>query len=66
MNWQSIAKSLKDKLRQSIICVDARNHGESKHDSDNSYEAMSEDVEELMHKLKLQKFILIGHSMVGM
>lgn len=66
MNWQAIAKKLKDKLRQSIICVDARNHGESRHDPDNSYEAMSEDVEELMHKLKTPKAILIGHSMVGM
>ncbi|GAV05419.1 hypothetical protein RvY_15557-2 [Ramazzottius varieornatus] len=65
MNWQAIAKKLKDKLRQSIICVDARNHGESRHDPDNSYEAMSDDVEELVHRLKIPKAILVGHSMVG-
>ncbi|XP_055333247.1 protein ABHD11-like [Paramacrobiotus metropolitanus] len=64
-NWHSLAKSFSSKLNQTIITVDARNHGESGHDSDHSYEAMCEDVEELMQELQISKGIFIGHSMGG-
>ncbi|OQV22216.1 Protein ABHD11 [Hypsibius exemplaris] len=65
LNWQSIAKVLRDKLTQTVITVDARNHGENPHDDVHSYEVMSEDVEELMEKLNLPSAVLIGHSMGG-
>jgi abhydrolase domain-containing protein 11 len=63
-NWQSIAKALRDKLRQTVITVDARNHGESPHDSDHSYEGMSDDLEELLEKLNIPRAVFLGHSMV--
>ncbi|GAV05417.1 hypothetical protein RvY_15556 [Ramazzottius varieornatus] len=61
--WHVIAKTLVEQLRQSVICADARNHGESPHDPDQSLDAMSDDVEELIHTLKIPKAILVGHSM---
>lgn len=48
-----------------MISVDARNHGESEHSHDMSYESMAEDMLDLMSKLNLKKTVLLGHSMGG-
>lgn len=45
--------------------MDARNHGDSPHDPDMSYEAMSQDIQELLSQLGLVPSVLIGHSMGG-
>ena len=42
---------------------DLRNHGQSFHAPDHTYSAMAEDVEEFMQQQKLDKSVLIGHSM---
>lgn len=64
-NWQSIAKTLSNRLGQRVFTLDSRNHGDSPHDPDHSYQAMSEDVAKLMEDLDISKTSLIGHSMVS-
>lgn len=62
-NWVSIARLLSDQFR--VIIPDLRNHGASPHNPLHSYKAMSEDLDELVSDLKLNKFFLAGHSMGG-
>ncbi|MEA1887888.1 MAG: alpha/beta fold hydrolase [Bacteroidota bacterium] len=62
-NWISIARELSDTYR--VVLPDQRNHGQSPHDPVHTYEAMSEDLHELVLSLDIDKFILAGHSMGG-
>ncbi|MBN1387691.1 MAG: alpha/beta fold hydrolase [Bacteroidales bacterium] len=62
-NWVSIAKALSDTYR--IILPDLRNHGNSPHNQIHTYTSMSEDIFELVNKLEISKFVLVGHSMGG-
>ncbi|XP_051847888.1 protein ABHD11 [Antechinus flavipes] len=64
-NFQSIAKTLGQQTGRKVLIVDARNHGESPHDADASYEAMSADLQALLPQLGLVPCVLIGHSMGG-
>nr|XP_022340961.1 protein ABHD11-like isoform X1 [Crassostrea virginica] len=63
-NWSSISKVLA-KTGRKIIRLDARNHGDSPHCEDMSYEAMSYDVLKVMDNMKIEKACLMGHSMGG-
>ncbi|WP_456405689.1 alpha/beta fold hydrolase [Thiolapillus sp.] len=63
VNWQRIARSLAHTRR--VIVPDLRNHGRSPHDPDVSYEAMANDVLELLDDLGIPEAVLIGHSMGG-
>ena len=62
-NWISIARNLEDKRR--VFLVDQRNHGHSPHSELFNYEAMANDLKELVDDLKLGAIELIGHSMGG-
>lgn len=42
---------------------DLRNHGHSFHAPEHNYGAMAEDVQEFIKQQKLDKCVLIGHSM---
>lgn len=62
-NWHYAAGILSKTCR--VITFDARNHGRSFHDDDASFEAMSQDLRQLMVHLGDDKSIVIGHSMGG-
>ena len=62
-NWLSVAGKLEASFR--VILVDQRNHGRSPHSEEHTYEAMANDLLELMQHLGLQRAILMGHSMGG-
>ncbi|KAF4015820.1 hypothetical protein G4228_007020, partial [Cervus hanglu yarkandensis] len=64
-NFNSIAKALAQQTGRRVLTVDARNHGESPHSPDMSYEAMSQDLQDLLPQLGLVPCVLIGHSMGG-
>jgi esterase len=62
-NWVSIAKKLSAGFR--VILPDLRNHGQSLHNTEHTYESMCEDLIELASDLNIEKFFLAGHSMGG-
>jgi len=63
-NWLPIAHLLSPFFR--VILPDLRNHGHSPHHPEHTYEAMAEDIAELIHTLRLPvKPHLLGHSMGG-
>lgn len=62
-NWVTIAKKLSDTF--TIYLPDQRNHGQSPHSDVHDYDAMSDDLFELVNELHLRKFFLAGHSMGG-
>ncbi|XP_072496310.1 sn-1-specific diacylglycerol lipase ABHD11-like [Notamacropus eugenii] len=63
--FQAEAEALAQKTGRKVLTVDARNHGESPHNPDCSYEAMSSDLQDILLKLGLTPCVLIGHSMGG-
>nr|XP_058141917.1 protein ABHD11 isoform X1 [Dasypus novemcinctus] len=64
-NFNSIAKALAQQTGRRVLTVDARNHGDSPHSPDMSYEAMSQDLQDLLLQLGLAPCVLVGHSMGG-
>jgi esterase len=62
-NWVSVAGRLSSYF--TVILPDLRNHGQSPHSDVHSYDALADDLNELMNDLGTEKFILGGHSMGG-
>ena len=62
-NWRTISKKMANNFN--IYCFDIRNHGESFHDTQMSYELMAKDVCNAIDYLGLEVDYLIGHSMGG-
>lgn len=68
-NWRSLAKTLQKKLGNQIYTIDFRNHGDSPHTSNHSYQSMATDLALFLKKLQVEtgfnSFFLLGHSMGG-
>ncbi|OOF90299.1 hypothetical protein ASPCADRAFT_519313 [Aspergillus carbonarius ITEM 5010] len=62
-NNRGISKALARDLNREIFTLDLRNHGQSFHSEEHNYSAMAEDVVKFLQQLKLDKCVLIGHSM---
>jgi esterase len=62
-NWQTLGKQFAANF--TVYFIDQRNHGRSAHSAEHNYDLMSEDLLELMNDEKIDKAILIGHSMGG-
>ncbi|MGJ8694351.1 MAG: alpha/beta fold hydrolase [Thalassotalea sp.] len=62
-NLGMVAKALAQKYR--VTSVDVRNHGQSFHHTDMSYQQTSGDVIALMDHLKIETAHILGHSMGG-
>ncbi|MGV6816653.1 MAG: alpha/beta fold hydrolase [Thiotrichales bacterium] len=62
-NWRSIASRLAASRR--VFTVDMRNHGESPHSPEMTYEAMSQDLAEFANQYCDDKAFFVGHSMGG-
>ena len=62
-NWITLARKFSEKYK--VYIVDQRNHGLSFHSDDFNYDAMSNDLFQLMKIERLDKASLIGHSMGG-
>jgi esterase len=62
-NLMSVARVLGAKFR--VILLDHRNHGRSDHHPDFGYDAMANDLLELLDSLNIYQVSLIGHSMGG-
>lgn len=62
-NWVTSGRKLSEKF--TVILPDLRNHGQSPHNESHTYDDLASDIHELAEDLKLEKFILAGHSMGG-
>ena len=62
-NWAGIARGLSESHR--VLTVDLRNHGTSPWADEMTYEAMAEDVAQLIKTHATVPVSLIGHSMGG-
>lgn len=62
-NWQTLAKYYAQKYK--VFLVDLRNHGHSPHSAEMNYNLMCEDVRELFEDAKINKAVVLGHSMGG-
>ena len=62
-NWVGISKELEKFFR--VILVDQRNHGQSPHSENHTYNDLVNDLLETIDALGFQKIKIIGHSMGG-
>lgn len=65
--WRSTVRNLLKQLNppRKVIIVDQRNHGESPHTPEHTYELMGCDLLKLMKCLGVPKAHVLGHSMGG-
>lgn len=62
-NWLTQAKLFSEDFK--VYTVDLRNHGQSPHHNDFTYQAMVEDLQTFFNAEQLTNVTLIGHSMGG-
>ncbi|MGB1237160.1 MAG: alpha/beta fold hydrolase [Pseudomonadales bacterium] len=62
-NWGAQTLELSQYFQ--VISVDLRNHGRSPHSDVMSYEAMADDIQQLMQELTIERAHIMGHSMGG-
>jgi len=62
-NWLTVGKKLG--VNHHVYLIDQRNHGHSPKSDIHTYEAMKEDLAGFFEKHKLDKAVVIGHSMGG-
>ena len=64
-NFRSLAKRPEMSEERDVYLLDLRNHGHSEHKSTNSIEDISRDVINFLDEQKIDKTVLLGHSMGG-
>jgi esterase len=62
-NWHTLSKVIAASHR--VLAVDQRNHGRSPHSDVFTYDAMTEDLVELLDRLQIKSASVLGHSMGG-
>jgi pimeloyl-ACP methyl ester carboxylesterase len=62
-NWLTIGKKLSAEFK--VLMIDQRNHGRSPNSEEHNYEVMRNDLAEFFDQQKIEKAILLGHSMGG-
>ncbi len=62
-NWLTLAKEFAEFRK--VYLVDQRNHGQSPHDQEFSYEVMAKDLHEFIQEHGIHEAAILGHSMGG-
>ena len=62
-NWMTLGKKFSE--RHEVFLVDQRNHGQSEHTDEFSYDLLADDMRDLIQKENMVDPILVGHSMGG-
>lgn len=65
LNWRKFGSLPSISKDRRVILPDLRNHGSSPWNDDVSYDAMSDDVTNLLSSKNLPQCILVGHSLGG-
>jgi esterase len=63
-NWLTVSKLIAEN-NFSVYSLDARNHGQSPHSEEFSYQAMADDLMQFIEEHSLVMPVIIGHSMGG-
>lgn len=63
-NWKTLGKMFADEGYE-VHLLDQRNHGKSPHSEAFNYQLLAEDLQEYCLENKLEKIVLLGHSMGG-
>jgi len=63
-NWKTLGKRFSENGFQ-VHLIDQRNHGRSFHSNEFNYKAMVEDLNTYCDHFKINKSVLLGHSMGG-
>nr|CAI5834017.1 unnamed protein product [Callosobruchus analis] len=64
-NWNSFCKKCHEMSKCRVVAVDARNHGDSPHTKNHSYDNLVLDIRQFLHKMGMKKCNLLGHAMGG-
>ncbi|KNE60825.1 hypothetical protein AMAG_18695 [Allomyces macrogynus ATCC 38327] len=64
-NWTSLTKAMARATATDIYALDLRNHGDSPHHPEMTYEAMARDVAHFVEREDLDRPLVVGHSMGG-
>lgn len=62
-NWLTVGKKLSTRFK--VYMIDQRNHGRSPNSEEHSYEALKNDLADFFDQHKIEKAIVMGHSMGG-
>ena len=62
-NWINIGKRLAEK--HTVYMIDQRNHGHSPFSDSHTFNDMRDDLAEFFEKYKIEKAVILGHSMGG-
>ncbi|MFD2573170.1 alpha/beta fold hydrolase [Spirosoma soli] len=63
-NWLTTSKAIAARGYR-VFALDQRNHGQSPHSDEQDYQSMAADLHEFIVDQKLDKPVLVGHSMGG-
>ncbi|KAJ8953715.1 hypothetical protein NQ314_007325 [Rhamnusium bicolor] len=64
-NWNSFCKRFHENNKNKVFALDARNHGDSPHRREHSYDNLVIDLRRFLYKMDIKKVCLLGHSMGG-
>lgn len=64
-NWNSFCNKYHDNSSNKVFALDARNHGDSPHSGEHSYDDLVIDLRRFMYKQNINEVNLLGHSMGG-
>nr|CAH7741059.1 unnamed protein product [Callosobruchus chinensis] len=64
-NWNSFCKKCHEMSKCRVVAVDARNHGDSPHTKNHSYDNLVLDIRQFLHKMGMKRCSLLGHAMGG-
>lgn len=62
-NWLTVGKKLASDYK--VYLIDQRNHGRSPNADEHNYDAMKNDLAEFFDQQKIERAIVLGHSMGG-
>ena len=61
-NWMTFAKQMSQYF--TVYLLDARNHGQSFHSDEFTYECMAKDVKDFMGQQQIEEAIILGLSLI--
>lgn len=64
-NWRSLGPRMAERLERMVYVLDMRNHGNSPHVSEMTFDLMARDTVEFLKERELTRTVLIGHSLGG-